>query len=150
MVEIEQAQKLERELADALTAIAMLGDRHERELAEAMAQLAAAIRERDNAISDWKQADTDSIRALHERNKARAEMDVWKAQYQGAFHVSEIINQRDALADALEKAELFMNHGLTCYARLNIISRVYPCDCGMEAAQLLAKQSLAAVKGCAE
>ena len=35
MVEIEEAQKMERELNDALTALAMLGDKHERELAEA-------------------------------------------------------------------------------------------------------------------
>ena len=37
--------------------------------------------ERDNALSDFRQADTDSIRALHERNEARG--------------------QRDALAEAL-------------------------------------------------
>jgi hypothetical protein len=35
MVEIEEAQKMERDLADALTALAMLGDKHERELADA-------------------------------------------------------------------------------------------------------------------
>jgi hypothetical protein len=38
-------------------------------------ELADAIRERDNALSDWKQADTDSIRAIHERNEARAEVE---------------------------------------------------------------------------
>jgi hypothetical protein len=32
-------------------------------------------RERDNALSDWRQADTDSIRALHERNEAREQRD---------------------------------------------------------------------------
>ena len=37
--------------------------------------------ERDNALSDFRQADTDSIRALHERNETRG--------------------QRDALAEAL-------------------------------------------------
>jgi hypothetical protein len=31
-----------------------------------------AKRERDNALSDWRQADTDCIRAIHERNVARA------------------------------------------------------------------------------
>lgn len=39
--------------------------------------------ERDNALSDFRQADTDSIRALHERNEAR--------------------EQRDALAEALRE-----------------------------------------------
>jgi hypothetical protein len=32
-------------------------------------ELATAIIERDNALSDHRQADTDSLRALHERNK---------------------------------------------------------------------------------
>jgi len=41
-----------------------------------------AERERDNAISDHKQADADTLRALHERNEAR--------------------EQRDALVEALE------------------------------------------------
>lgn len=31
-------------------------------------------KERDNALSDFRQADTDSIRALHERNNARAQL----------------------------------------------------------------------------
>lgn len=31
--------------------------------------------ERDNALSDFRQADTDSIRALHERNEARGQRD---------------------------------------------------------------------------
>ncbi len=35
-------------------------------------------RERDNALSDFRQADTDSIRALHERNEAREQLSVWK------------------------------------------------------------------------
>jgi chromosome segregation ATPase len=38
-------------------------------------ELANAIRERDNALSDYRQADTDSIRALHERNEAREDRD---------------------------------------------------------------------------
>ena len=31
-------------------------------------------KERDNALSDFRQADTDSIRALHERNNARVQL----------------------------------------------------------------------------
>jgi hypothetical protein len=50
VVRAEVAEELERELADA-------------------------IRERDNALSDYRQADTDSIRALHARNEARAQRD---------------------------------------------------------------------------
>ena len=49
-------------------------------------------RERDNALSDWRQADTDSIRALHERNEAREERDA-------------AIAERDALAKALEECK---------------------------------------------
>ena len=41
--------------------------------------------ERDNALSDFRQADTDSIRALHERNETRG--------------------QRDALAEALQEMQ---------------------------------------------
>jgi len=67
---IHHAQDLEAELA----AVTEQRDRLERELA-------TALRDRDNALSDWTQADTDSIRALHERNEA--------------------IEQRDRLAEAL-------------------------------------------------
>lgn len=50
--------------------------RQVREQRDALAkELAEAVRERDNAISDWKQADTDSIRAIHERNQARDQLD---------------------------------------------------------------------------
>ncbi len=38
-------------------------------------ELAEAIRERGNAHSDATQSDVDSIRALHERNEARAQRD---------------------------------------------------------------------------
>jgi hypothetical protein len=53
MVEIEEAQKIERELADALIALAMLGDKHERELAEVTKQrdeLAASLKSMCRAI----------------------------------------------------------------------------------------------------
>ena len=53
----------------------------EAEIAELKLSLDSRNRERDNALSDFRQADTDSIRALHERNEARG--------------------QRDALAEAL-------------------------------------------------
>lgn len=74
------------------------------QLQEIKQQLAAAIRERDearavigkmelaiqhhekladNALSDWREADSRTVRALHERNEAR--------------------EQRDRLAEALEK-----------------------------------------------
>jgi hypothetical protein len=48
-------------------------------------ELATALRDRDNALSDWTQSDTDSIRALHERNEAR--------------------NQRNTLAGALQRVD---------------------------------------------
>ena len=55
----------------------------EAEIAELKLSLDSRNRERDNALSDFRQADTDSIRALHERNEARG--------------------QRDALAEALQE-----------------------------------------------
>ena len=55
----------------------------EAEIAELKLSLESRNRERDNALSDFRQADTDSIRALHERNEAR--------------------EQRDALAEALQE-----------------------------------------------
>jgi chromosome segregation ATPase len=56
-------------------------------------ELANAIREWDNALSDYRQADTDSIRALHERNEARAESERLAAA---------IRRHRDAMQDTDE------------------------------------------------
>lgn len=55
----------------------------EAEIAELKSSIESKNRERDNALSDFRQADTDSIRALQERNEARG--------------------QRDALAEALQE-----------------------------------------------
>ena len=73
---------LRKQLADA-----------RRQLTAAISQLANAIRERDNAMSDYRQADTDSIRALHERNEARAEAERLAAA---------IRRHRDAMQDTDE------------------------------------------------
>ena len=129
VVAADEMEKIKRELADCKIALAMLGDKHERELAEAKAEIErldwsgihschhncqrpmcklrrelaeaigqktafqqetialsneladwkhiakAAERERDNAMQDKAQADTDTIRALHERNEARQQSD---------------------------------------------------------------------------
>ena len=55
----------------------------EAEIAELKLSLDSSKRERDNALSDFRHADTDSIRALQERNEVR--------------------KQRDALAEALRE-----------------------------------------------
>ena len=55
----------------------------EAEIAELKSLFESSERKRDNALSDFRQADTDSIRALQERNEARG--------------------QRDALAEALQE-----------------------------------------------
>ena len=47
----------------------------ENEIAELKSSIESKNRERDNALSDLRQADTDSIRALHERNEARGQRD---------------------------------------------------------------------------
>lgn len=79
-------------------------------------QLAEARLERDNAISDWRQADTDSIRAIHERNEARELIAVKdrsiaaanqtimlnnELMRQATDKLAEVREQRDRLADAL-------------------------------------------------
>ena len=58
------------------------------DIARLLAANSITRRERDNALSDFRQADTDSIRALHERNEAR--------------------EQRDRLAEALNHCRLFI------------------------------------------
>lgn len=45
----------------------------------ALADIETLARERDNALSDAKQADVDSIRALAERNEARAQLAAERA-----------------------------------------------------------------------
>jgi hypothetical protein len=74
------ARKLERELAEARELVAMYKEAKEElsqysERRNIEKQLAAAMRERDNAESDRKQAEADTIRALHERNEARGQRD---------------------------------------------------------------------------
>jgi len=114
----------------------------EREVVELRKQLQEAHRERDNAISDHKQADTDTLRALHERNEARRELE--EAQNRAAFfesamcvqgdHITKITEQRDELAEALRAVAA--NPG-------NCSGRNAPCfESG-----LIAKEALAAVEG---
>ena len=75
----------------------------ENEIAELKSAMEFIMIERDNALSDFRQADTDSIRALHERNEAR--------------------KQRDALAEALQE----MRYGHTDKAdKMTIESLKYP------------------------
>jgi hypothetical protein len=72
-------------------------------------ELADAIRERDNALSDWRQADTDSIRAIHERNEARAEVErldvagIHSCHDNCPRYACTLRRERDALADALRE-----------------------------------------------
>jgi hypothetical protein len=62
-------------------------------------------RERDNAMSDWRQADTDSIRALHERNEAREMLS--KALIRGDLALEETAKTRKKLlwSDYQDKRE---------------------------------------------
>jgi hypothetical protein len=76
----ETSKDLERELAEARELVAMYKEAKEEfsqysERRNLEKQLAAAIRERDNADSDRRQADADTLRALHERNEAREQRD---------------------------------------------------------------------------
>jgi chromosome segregation ATPase len=81
MVPIEDAQKLERELADALTALAMLGDRHERQLADKRSQI-------NRLINVVKSRDTDKVYLDKKYNELREEVVATR-------------KQRDELAEAL-------------------------------------------------
>jgi hypothetical protein len=87
-------------------------------------ELADAIRERDNAISDWRQADTDSIRAIHERNEARAEverLDVSGIHSCGAEcrrYACTLRRERDALADALREIASGLHDWKTCVDKI--------------------------------
>lgn len=82
-------------------------------------ELNAAIRDRDNAISDHKQADTDSIRALHERNELRKGIAQLRAVADGlaaclnfrkSINATALLNDDDIKAlsayDALTKPEV--------------------------------------------
>lgn len=96
----QHAEQLERELAEAHEMIVKMETgawetdlelflmqdnlRHQIGFARAenerlTRELADAIREKDNALSDYRQADTDSIRALYERNEARVQRDTLAA-----------------------------------------------------------------------
>ena len=82
-------------------------------------ELAATIRERDNALSDWRQADTDSIRAIHERNEARAQRDEWLSvvalktkQLGDASESFAVILREIILADSLNDARTIAREAL--------------------------------------
>jgi hypothetical protein len=87
-----------------------------------------------------------SRRLERERDEARAQRDELSGHYHRLNAENVILQQqRDRLAEALETAEGFMRHDLNCHTRIG--NGAYKCHCGMEAAQFLAKQALAAVKG---
>jgi septal ring factor EnvC (AmiA/AmiB activator) len=74
----------------------------ERELAEARSEIDQLKRERDNAETDRRQAEADAIRALHERNEARA----WSSKLADLADdlradLAEAREQRDRLAATL-------------------------------------------------
>jgi hypothetical protein len=95
--------ELERELAEAqdriddltATGIHSCSNDCKRPNCVLRRELEKARLERDNALSDWRQADTDSIRAIGERNEAR-ESEASEARWAGQYK-----QERDALADAL-------------------------------------------------
>jgi hypothetical protein len=93
MVPIEEAQKIERELADALTALAMLGDRHERDLAQSKEANAGLMRACDKLELELLNA-KENIGMLEIRHGAT--MLCHQAQ------MDEITKQRDELASALK------------------------------------------------
>jgi len=70
---------------------AQLAEAKEAEASEAR-WAAQYKQERDNALSDYKQADTDSIRSLHERNEARAQRD---ALLEALEHIVSLMDDDD-------------------------------------------------------
>jgi chromosome segregation ATPase len=81
-VAVEMAAVAESELADALTALAMLGDRHERELADKRSQI-------NRLINVVKSRDTDKFYSDKKYNELRDEVVATR-------------EQRDELAEALK------------------------------------------------
>jgi chromosome segregation ATPase len=81
-VAVEMAAVAESELADALTALAMLGDRHERELADKRSQI-------NRLINVVKSRDTDKVYTDKRCNELRDELVATR-------------EQRDELAEALK------------------------------------------------
>ncbi len=133
----DENARLRRELTDAqdriddltATGIHSCGNDCKRPNCVLRRELAEARLERDNALSDWRQANTDSIRAIGERNEAReseASEARWAARYK---------QQRDALADDLR--ELMFD----C-----LRFRIEPSDDAYKNAE----SSLAALEGMAE
>lgn len=102
----ELMRNLERRLAAKRETIATI----ERQLDAARRAVTNLERERDNAIADAKQFEVDCIRALHERNEARAQRD-------------EAREQRDALENAMR--ELYRDDHLTVEA-YRIIEKAVP------------------------
>jgi hypothetical protein len=134
--------KLERELTEAqdriddltATGIHSCGNDCKRPNCVLRRELEKARLERDNALSDWRQADTDSIRAIGERNEAReseASEARWAAQYK---------QQRDALAKVAR--DIRAGYG----------GQVVDADCPCEDCELLGKldSALATLEGRAE
>jgi hypothetical protein len=76
MVEIEAAQKLERELNGALIVITMLGDRHERDLTDMTKQ-----RDHYKAACDQYSEDEMLCNMLHEAKRLEHELILMKAQF---------------------------------------------------------------------
>jgi len=79
----DTCEQLERELADALTAIAMLGDRHERELADKRSQI-------NRLIVVIKSRNADKVYADKKWNELRDEVMATR-------------EQRDSLTEALRE-----------------------------------------------
>ncbi len=67
----EKLEKAERERDEAREAYAA----ETKSTMDMAGKIASLERERDNAITDAKQFEVDCIRALHERNEARAQRD---------------------------------------------------------------------------
>jgi hypothetical protein len=78
-------------------------------------ELADARRERDNALSDWRRADTDSIRAIHERNEAReafsAQVEAWNEVREQRDHLTATLREI-ILADSLDDARAIAREAL--------------------------------------
>jgi len=104
VISADFARTLERELAEARDLIfmkdqalkigAMTMHENNKLMRVMIANLDEAKRERDNALSDWRQADADSIRAIHERNEARQSLNA---------AISLIADIRQAIGDPTGK-----------------------------------------------
>ena len=96
LANIETLERERDKVRELLTSLCQHFDAHG--VVDLAVKLLRLEHERDNALSDAKQADTDSIRALAERNEAREQLALERALADRLAGVLELYCADDAIA----------------------------------------------------